>query len=59
MDIRPIHTEADYQAALKAVPALMAADPDPGTPQGASSVGRAAVTPHAPSPRPWRRWPAG
>jgi HTH-type transcriptional regulator/antitoxin HigA len=34
MDIRPIHTEADYQAALKAVSALMAADPDPGAPQG-------------------------
>jgi HTH-type transcriptional regulator/antitoxin HigA len=34
MDIRPIHTEADYQAALKEVSALMAADPDPGTLQG-------------------------
>ncbi len=34
MDIRPIHTEADYQATLKAISALMESDPDPGTPEG-------------------------
>lgn len=34
MDIRPIHTEADYQATLEAISALMEADPDPGTPEG-------------------------
>lgn len=34
MDIRPIHTEADYEATLKAISALMEADPDPGTPEG-------------------------
>jgi HTH-type transcriptional regulator/antitoxin HigA len=27
MDIRPIHTEADYKAALKEISALMAPDP--------------------------------
>lgn len=32
MEIRPIKTKADYRAALKAVEALMAAEPD--TPEG-------------------------
>lgn len=34
MDIRPIHTEADYKATLKEISALMEFDPDPGTPEG-------------------------
>ena len=34
MDIRPIHTEADYKAALKEIAALMDSDPDLGTPEG-------------------------
>ncbi|MGS1117745.1 helix-turn-helix domain-containing protein [Castellaniella sp. UC4442_H9] len=34
MDIRPIHTDADYKAALKAVSRLMENDPDAGTPEG-------------------------
>ena len=34
MDIRPIHTAADYQATLKEVAILVAADPEPGTPDG-------------------------
>ena len=34
MDIRPIHTEADYKAALKEISLLMASDPDLGTPEG-------------------------
>jgi HTH-type transcriptional regulator/antitoxin HigA len=34
MDIRPIHTEADYKAALKDISALMESDPDLGTPEG-------------------------
>ncbi len=34
MDIRPIHTEADYKAALKDISALMETDPELGTPQG-------------------------
>ncbi len=34
MEIRPIHTEADYQAALRDISALMEADPDYGTPDG-------------------------
>lgn len=34
MDIRPIHTEAAYKAALKDIAALMDADPDLGTPEG-------------------------
>jgi HTH-type transcriptional regulator/antitoxin HigA len=34
MDIRPIHTEADYKAALKAISALMDSDPELGTPDG-------------------------
>jgi HTH-type transcriptional regulator/antitoxin HigA len=33
MDIRPIHTKADYQAALKLVSALVDADPKRGTPE--------------------------
>lgn len=34
MDIRPIRSEADYEAALRAVSALVDLDPAPGTPQG-------------------------
>lgn len=34
MDIRPIRTTADHQAALKEISALMEADPELGTPEG-------------------------
>ncbi|MCY0858574.1 MULTISPECIES: helix-turn-helix domain-containing protein [unclassified Cupriavidus] len=34
MDIRPLHTEDDYQAALADVSALVDIDPAPGTPEG-------------------------
>jgi HTH-type transcriptional regulator / antitoxin HigA len=34
MDIRPIHTKADYMATLKEISTLMESDPDLGTPQG-------------------------
>lgn len=34
MDIHPIRTGADYDAALKVVSALVDADPAPGTPEG-------------------------
>ena len=34
MDIRPIHTEADYQAALSEVSAYFDNEPEPGTPEG-------------------------
>ncbi|MCC2637831.1 MAG: transcriptional regulator [Moraxellaceae bacterium] len=34
MDIRPIHTEADYKSALKDISRLMASDPALGTPAG-------------------------
>lgn len=34
MNIRPIHTEADYKAALQDVSALMESDPVLGTPEG-------------------------
>lgn len=34
MDIRPIHTKADYKAALKQLSALVDADPARGTPEG-------------------------
>nr|WP_175799620.1 transcriptional regulator [Burkholderia anthina] len=34
MDIHPIRTEADYNAALKTVSALVDQDPAPGTPEG-------------------------
>lgn len=34
MNIRPIHTKADYKAALKAVSVLVDADPKRGTPDG-------------------------
>ena len=34
MDIRPIHNEHDYNAALKVVSALVDADPEPSTPDG-------------------------
>jgi HTH-type transcriptional regulator / antitoxin HigA len=33
MEIRPIHTKADYKAALKAVSILVDADPKRGTPE--------------------------
>ncbi|MHB1124352.1 MAG: helix-turn-helix domain-containing protein [Ramlibacter sp.] len=34
MDIRPIHTGADYKAALKEISTLMEMDPTAGTPEG-------------------------
>lgn len=34
MEIRPIHTDADYKATLKEISDLMVSDPDPGTAQG-------------------------
>jgi HTH-type transcriptional regulator/antitoxin HigA len=34
MNIHPIHTEQDYQAALKAVSPLFDNEPEPGTPEG-------------------------
>ena len=34
MNIRPIHTEADYTATLKEISGLMESDPDIGTPDG-------------------------
>jgi HTH-type transcriptional regulator/antitoxin HigA len=34
MEIRPIHTEADYKATLREISVLMDADPDAGTPEG-------------------------
>lgn len=34
MDIRPIHTEANYKATLKDISALMESSPDLGTPEG-------------------------
>ena len=34
MNIRPIHTDADYRAALADISALMEADPAPGTSKG-------------------------
>jgi HTH-type transcriptional regulator/antitoxin HigA len=34
VNIRPIHTEADYQAALGDIAGLMESDPAPGTPKG-------------------------
>lgn len=34
MDIHPIRTEADHQAALREISALMESDPDLGTPEG-------------------------
>lgn len=34
MEIRPIHTEADYKSALKEISRLMESDPDLGTPDG-------------------------
>jgi HTH-type transcriptional regulator / antitoxin HigA len=34
MDIRPIRTEAERAAALEEIAALMASDPEPGTPEG-------------------------
>lgn len=34
MEIRPIRTEADYNAALKTISGLMESDPEIGTPDG-------------------------
>ena len=34
MNIRPIHTEQDYQDALKSVAPLFDNEPEPGTPEG-------------------------
>jgi hypothetical protein len=34
MDIRPLHTEDDYRAALAEVSAPVDLDPEPGTPEG-------------------------
>jgi hypothetical protein len=34
MDIRPLHTDDDYRAALADVSALVDRDPEPGTPEG-------------------------
>ena len=34
MEIRAIHTEADYKAALQEISVLMDIDPDMGTPEG-------------------------
>jgi HTH-type transcriptional regulator/antitoxin HigA len=34
MNMRPIHTEEDYRAALKNVSALFDNEPEPGTPEG-------------------------
>ncbi|MDI3273852.1 helix-turn-helix domain-containing protein [Pseudomonas sp. MDT1-16] len=34
MDIRPIHTDEDYRAALKNMSALFDNEPEPGTPEG-------------------------
>ena len=34
MEIKPIHAEADYQAALKDISRLIALDPVLGTPEG-------------------------
>jgi HTH-type transcriptional regulator/antitoxin HigA len=34
MEIRPIHTKANYKTALKIVSALVDADPKRGTPDG-------------------------
>ncbi|PPK42392.1 hypothetical protein B0G57_11950 [Trinickia symbiotica] len=34
MDVRPLHTEQDYNEALKVLSALVDADPAPGTPEG-------------------------
>jgi antitoxin component HigA of HigAB toxin-antitoxin module len=34
MDIRPLHTDDDYRAALAELSALVDQDPEPGTPEG-------------------------
>ena len=34
MDIRPIHTDADYKATLREISSLMESDPAVGTPEG-------------------------
>ena len=34
MEIRPVHTEADYKSALKIISRLMESDPELGTPDG-------------------------
>lgn len=62
IDIRSIHTEADYKATPKQISALMESDPDPGMPEGdrldsilAGAVlrrgGNAALQPREPSAR--------
>jgi HTH-type transcriptional regulator/antitoxin HigA len=53
MDIRPIHTEADYKATLKEIAALMDSDPELGTPEGdrldiLATLVQAYETKHAP-----------
>lgn len=34
MEIRPIHSDADYKAALREVSGYFDAEPEPGTPEG-------------------------
>ncbi len=34
MDIRPIHTDADYKSTLREISRLMESDPELGTPEG-------------------------
>lgn len=34
MDIRPIHTEDDYRAAMREISAFFDNEPEPGTPEG-------------------------
>jgi HTH-type transcriptional regulator / antitoxin HigA len=34
VEIFPVHTAADYKAALREISALIESDPDPGTPDG-------------------------
>ncbi|MDD5388495.1 MAG: transcriptional regulator [Gallionellaceae bacterium] len=34
MDIRPLHTEADYRAAMREISAFFDNEPEPGTPEG-------------------------
>ena len=53
MDIRPIHTEADYKATLKEIDALMDFDPELGTPEGdrldiLATLGQAYEAKHTP-----------
>src|SRR6218665_3412807 len=53
MDIRPIHTEADYKTTLKEISALRESDPDLGTPEGdrldiLATLGQAYEAKHVP-----------